>query len=97
MRVVGARRDRMKNNRLRSLFSDRKFRSGALSAALSLLVVFSLLAAVFVMDTVEKKYALQADYSYNQYIYRFERNMMRFENILHFPKIQKIYWIFFFP
>ena len=65
MRVVGARRDRMKNNRLRSLFSDRKFRSGALSAALSLLVVCSLLAAVFVMDTVEKKYALQADYSYN--------------------------------
>lgn len=55
MRVVGARHDRMMNNRLRSFFSDRKFRSGALSAVLSILVVFSLLAAILIMDTVEKK------------------------------------------
>ncbi len=55
----------MKKNPLRPLLTDRKFRSGTFSAALSVLVVFSLILVSVVMDAVEKKYALQTDFSYN--------------------------------
>ena len=45
--------------------TNRKFRSGSVSLALSLLVVFTLLTVAAVMDAAEKKYALQTDLSFN--------------------------------